>query len=99
MLQSIKLRVLITVAVMLAAIYYLIPSIWPDMPAQMANLFPKNRIRLGLDLQGGMHLLLEVDTEKAMESSVDRLANSLKEGSVPQHRGQGRNDFHRDPQP
>ena len=79
MFQSIKLRVLITVAVMLAAIYYFIPSVWPDMPAQMANLFPKNKIRLGLDLQGGMHLLLEVDTEKAMESSVDRLANSLKE--------------------
>jgi len=79
MLQSIKLRALITVAVMLAAIYYLIPSIYPDMPAQMANLFPKNKIRLGLDLQGGMHLLLEVDTEKAMEASVDRLANSMKE--------------------
>jgi preprotein translocase subunit SecD len=79
MFQSIKLRVLITVAFMLAAIYYFIPSVYPDMPAQMANLFPKNKIRLGLDLQGGMHLLLEVDTEKAMESSVDRLANSLKE--------------------
>jgi preprotein translocase subunit SecD len=79
MFHSIKLRALITVVFMLAAIYYLIPSIYPDMPAQMANLFPKNKIRLGLDLQGGMHLLLEVDTEKAMESSVDRLANSLKE--------------------
>ncbi len=79
MLQSIKLRVLITVAFTLAAIYFFIPSVWPDMPAQMSNLFPKNRIRLGLDLQGGMHLLLEVDTEKAMESSVDRLANGLKD--------------------
>ncbi|HET6488407.1 MAG TPA: protein translocase subunit SecD [Syntrophales bacterium] len=80
MFQSIKLRVLITVAFMLTAIYFFIPSVWPDMPAQMANLFPKNKIRLGLDLQGGMHLLLEVDTEKAIESSVDRMANGLKEG-------------------
>ncbi len=79
MFQSIKLRALITIAVMLAAIYYFIPSVYPDMPAQMANLFPKNKIRLGLDLQGGMHLLLEVDMEKAMESSVDRMANGLKE--------------------
>jgi preprotein translocase subunit SecD len=79
MFQSIKLRVLITVAFMLAAIYFFIPSIYPDMPAELANVFPKNKIRLGLDLQGGMHLLLEVDTDKAMESTVDRLANSLKE--------------------
>jgi hypothetical protein len=50
MFQSIKLRVLITVAFMLTAIYFFIPSIWPDMPAQLANLFPKNKIRLGLDL-------------------------------------------------
>ncbi|HTZ40031.1 MAG TPA: protein translocase subunit SecD, partial [Syntrophales bacterium] len=79
MFQSIKLRVLITVVFTLTAIYFFLPSVWPDMPSQLANLFPKNRIRLGLDLQGGMHLLLEVDTEKAMESSVDRLANGLKD--------------------
>jgi preprotein translocase subunit SecD len=79
MFQSIKLRVLIAVAFMLTAIYFFIPSVYPDMPAQLANLFPKNKIRLGLDLQGGMHLLLEVDTEKAIESSVDRMANGLKE--------------------
>ena len=45
----------------------------------MKNVFLKNRIHLGLDLQGGMHLVLEVDTEKAMESTVERLANNLKE--------------------
>jgi preprotein translocase subunit SecD len=31
------------------------------------------RINLGLDLQGGMHLVLEVEAEKAVDSTTDRL--------------------------
>ncbi len=37
------------------------------------------RINLGLDLQGGMHLVLEVEAEKAVESITERLANEVSE--------------------
>ena len=37
------------------------------------------RINLGLDLQGGMHLVLEVEAEKAVESTTERLANEVAE--------------------
>ncbi len=40
------------------AVYFLIP--------------PKDRIHLGLDLQGGIHLVLEVQSEKAADSKLDR---------------------------
>jgi len=40
---------------------------------------PKEKIHLGLDLQGGMHLILEVDTDKAIENYADRLAEELKD--------------------
>jgi preprotein translocase subunit SecD len=79
MFQSIKLRTLIAAVVTLASIYFLLPSVMPELPASVKNVFMKNRIHLGLDLQGGMHLVLEVDTAKAMESTVDRLANNIKE--------------------
>lgn len=39
---------------------------------------PKNEVKLGLDLQGGMHLILKVETEKALASSLDRMAADLK---------------------
>jgi len=39
---------------------------------------PKNEVKLGLDLQGGMHLILQVETEKALSSSLDRIAADLK---------------------
>ena len=43
------------------------------------TLWPRRQIILGLDLQGGMHLVLEVDTQKAVESNVERIAQDIKE--------------------
>ncbi len=37
------------------------------------------RINLGLDLQGGMHLVLEVEAEKAVENTTERLVTELTE--------------------
>jgi preprotein translocase subunit SecD len=37
------------------------------------------RINLGLDLQGGMHLVLEVEAEKAVDSTTDRLVLEVSE--------------------
>jgi preprotein translocase subunit SecD len=39
----------------------------------------KEKIHLGLDLQGGMHLVLEIDTDKALEAMLERTSNDLKE--------------------
>jgi preprotein translocase subunit SecD len=38
------------------------------------------RINLGLDLQGGMHLVLEVEAEKAVDSTTERLVAEVSEG-------------------
>lgn len=38
----------------------------------------KDKINLGLDLRGGMHLVLEVQTEKAVEAGLERRANDIK---------------------
>ncbi len=79
MFQDIRLRTLIALVVCLVGLYFLIPTIVPNLPDSMKNLFMKRKIQLGLDLQGGMHLIMEVDTQKAMESTMERFANNLKE--------------------
>lgn len=38
----------------------------------------KEKIALGLDLQGGMHLTLEVQVEKAVEASLERMVDDIK---------------------
>ena len=47
-------------AVIIVAVIYVLPII-------NSNWWPYKKINLGLDLQGGMHLVLEVDAEKAVE--------------------------------
>jgi preprotein translocase subunit SecD len=43
------------------------------------SMFPmKDKLKLGLDLQGGMHVVLGVDTQKAVEAKVESIANQLR---------------------
>ncbi|MEK6712136.1 MAG: protein translocase subunit SecD [Nitrospinota bacterium] len=39
---------------------------------------PKERLNLGLDLQGGIHLVLEVQAEKAVDAKLDRYFGELR---------------------
>ncbi len=75
--KNIKMRAGIALVVVMIALLFLIPSISQKLPSFWTNNVDK--IHLGLDLQGGMHLVLEVETEKALESAMERLSNDLKD--------------------
>ena len=66
MFQNIKIRAILAALVCLAALFYLLPSLTSNLPPFWMDHLPKEKIHLGLDLQGGMHLVLEVDAEKAV---------------------------------
>jgi preprotein translocase subunit SecD len=68
------------VAAVIVAALYLVPTLVPEekRPAFLQKYFSK-RIQLGLDLQGGLHLVYEVNIEKAVSSKVDRLANEVED--------------------
>lgn len=67
-------------ALIVVAVVYVMPSVYSSLPAWWTTLriLPTERIHLGLDLQGGMHLVLEVQTEKAVESRVERTVEELR---------------------
>jgi len=52
------------VAVVLASVLFAVP--------------PQDKIHLGLDLQGGLHLVLEVQVEKAIERAMERRAEAIR---------------------
>jgi preprotein translocase subunit SecD len=79
MFKSIKLRSALVAVICLVAIFYLLPSLTDNLPAFWKENLTKEKIHLGLDLQGGTHLVLEVDTDKAVESTLERTTNNLKE--------------------
>jgi preprotein translocase subunit SecD len=39
---------------------------------------PKDKIQLGLDLQGGLHLVLEVQVDKAVDRALERTAEAVR---------------------
>jgi len=79
MIKSLKIRLGITAVVCLVALYFLMPTLVTPIPSPWNDYFPKDKIHLGLDLQGGMHLILEVDADRALESMVERMSFDLKE--------------------
>ncbi|MGE5816974.1 MAG: protein translocase subunit SecD [Deltaproteobacteria bacterium] len=47
------------------------------MPDWWPSFLPTDRIHLGLDLQGGSHLILEVKVDKAIENNIERVRNEI----------------------
>ncbi len=68
------MRLLLAGVLALSAVILLLPSFRPDLPDFMESL-PK--IQLGLDLQGGTHLLLEVKLPAAVSNALRRRADDL----------------------
>jgi preprotein translocase subunit SecD len=79
MFRGLKWRFIIYAAVTVFAILLLLPTLTPELPPWFTKVIPTEKIHLGLDLQGGMHLILEVEAEKAVGSYVERVKNNLKD--------------------
>lgn len=71
-MKNFSWKLVLVFAVIVAAIIFILPSLKP-------TLWPHKQINLGLDLQGGMHLVLEVDTLKALESTVERISQEIRQ--------------------
>ncbi|HEY7531674.1 MAG TPA: protein translocase subunit SecD [Nitrospiraceae bacterium] len=68
--------------VIVASVIFLVPSYTPmyqALPDWARKILPDKGITLGLDLQGGIHLVMEVDEDRAVEIAVDRAAVSLQD--------------------
>lgn len=76
--QSLFYRTLLILGLTASAIVYLVPTFVTDLPQFWKDYLPSHRIHLGLDLQGGTHLVMTVDVQKALENSLDHTIEELK---------------------
>src|SRR5512136_3092743 len=87
MLRSLKWKFLLYGAITAFCILLLMPTVTSELPQWWSKIIPAEKIHLGLDLQGGMHLLLGVQGDKAVESYMEQIKNNLrddlKERSIP----------------
>jgi preprotein translocase subunit SecD len=78
-LKTTSWRSIVVIIVLLTAIVYVLPTFQMAVKKMdQPTWWPKKKINLGLDLQGGMHLVLEVDTDKAIENTVNRAYDELR---------------------
>ncbi len=70
-MKKLSWKLAIVLGVIFTAIIYVLPTI-------NSALWPYKRINLGLDLQGGMHLVLEVDTDKAVTSTIEQITQDIR---------------------
>ncbi|HUC98009.1 MAG TPA: protein translocase subunit SecD, partial [Candidatus Polarisedimenticolaceae bacterium] len=77
MRRGVLARFIMFAVAALAAIIYLLPNYVDPLPSWWSSILPSEKIHLGLDLQGGTHLVLEVQVDKAVEHNLERVRNDL----------------------
>lgn len=76
---ALKLKLALLVSVILLAFVTVVPSFYKETPEWWKTYMAPEGLRLGLDLQGGMHLVLKVNLQKAEENSLELAADDLKD--------------------
>ena len=91
MLRFANWRLASVLALVAAAVLVILPSFMPSqavdaLAARFPSFIPLRQIVLGLDLQGGAYLLMEVDTPSVIKSQVETLRDDvrqkLREGKI-----------------
>lgn len=75
-------RLIVLALVVVLSVIFFIPSyqsLYQALPGWLKTVMPNKGITLGLDLQGGIHLVMEVDEDRAVEIAVDRSVVSLQD--------------------
>src|ERR1700754_2599017 len=87
MLQFSKFKVTIILGIILLGIIFSAPNlVSQERLDSLPSWMPKTVVSLGLDLQGGSHLLYEVDTKalqtERLQSVVDDLRIQLRQANI-----------------
>ena len=78
MLRAIRLKFLFLFILTIIAIIFVLPSLTGTLPPWWEKHISRG-LNLGLDLKGGMHLILQVDMDQAVGNALNRTATELKE--------------------
>jgi preprotein translocase subunit SecD len=78
-----KLKIFIISSLCLLAIYFSLPTFLlnneiANKNSQLKSIIPNNKVNLGLDLQGGSQLLLEIDVASYISDQVEILKDETK---------------------
>jgi preprotein translocase subunit SecD len=79
-MTGLRWRIVLAAVVLGVALVYALPSVLPDK-GPLSAVLPDKEVNLGLDLKGGVNLILGVDMEKAMHNTLSRMGDELRSES------------------
>lgn len=79
MQSSLKWKIGLLFFMIIFSLVTVLPSLSVSVPDWWKKYLAPEGVRLGLDLQGGMHLVLQVDIDRAIANSLDLAAEELRE--------------------
>jgi len=85
MYRHLKWKIAVLVFAILFSGVTVMPSFTDSLPGWWTKYLAPAALNLGLDLQGGMHLVLKVDIEKAKENTLELAAQDLKQALADKH--------------
>ncbi len=78
MMQMSRWKIIVVVAAVILSTLFALPNLLPaSVRDSLPPFMPKNTLNLGLDLQGGSYLLLEVETDALQKERVRNLAEDV----------------------
>ena len=81
-MKKIRARLILLITISIVSLILSIPSfpsIYQTLPDWAKHVLSDRGLSLGLDLQGGIHLVLEVEEDRAVELAVDRSKKAIVE--------------------
>ncbi|GAB6060771.1 protein translocase subunit SecD [Desulfonatronum parangueonense] len=78
MKMSLRLRIVLAMLGLLLGGLYALPALVNIQGTFLARILPESEIRLGLDLQGGMHLTLGVDIPRGMVNTLSQIGQDVR---------------------
>lgn len=79
MLYFSRTKILLIFLAIFFALLFAFPNIFSESHLKnFPSFLPKQKVNLGLDLQGGSHLLLEVDTNEIIKERIENLSFDLR---------------------
>ena len=77
-MQSLRYRAIGALVVLVLGLAYMLPSLPGVKASGLGKILPGDAVSLGLDLKGGMHLVLEVKTDKVIRAEVQQYGERIK---------------------
>ncbi|NOX24676.1 MAG: protein translocase subunit SecD [Deltaproteobacteria bacterium] len=83
--KKLRWKIIFLALITIFSITSIVPSFNKSVPDWWKTYLAPVGLKLGLDLQGGMHLILKVNLAKAIDNSLDFAAQDLKEALQEKH--------------